>query len=223
MLRTNATPSVANDDLGHATDLGDRDGHLGLRTAVDQGVIDEVGDDHLAETSGNRDVDFDRCLEVDHPSPSEPPLTGLVNHAIRHVCDIDHAVGNREPSTVECRQQQHLIDQAAHAVNLVLNLLHELLALVLEVGQRQRLGKAENAGQRRAELVRDSRGERPARLIEVNLLRDIDEHDERARSDRSHDRSQRTGWITEIDDRSGALATNAVRSLDQLTQRLGPG
>ena len=56
----------------------------------------------------------------------------------------------------------------------------------IEIGQGQRLRQTENSRQRRTELVRDRRGERASRLLEVDVIRDVVERDERAGLD-AHD------------------------------------
>ena len=82
-------------------------------------------------------------------------------------------------AAVERREQQHLVDQAAHRVDLDLDLHDERLALGVGLRQLERLGQAEDARQRRAQLVRDGGREQAPGLAEVARRGHVDEHGER--------------------------------------------
>ena len=131
-------------------------------------------------------------------------------------------LAGRDLAAVERGQQQHLVDQAAHRVDLDLDLHDERLALGVGLRQLERLGQAEDARQRRAQLVRDGGREQAPRLAEVARRRHVDQHGERAPSAcarRCTSHRRRTGSSTVI----SRSTTAAPPSTSATSGRSGAG
>ena len=112
---------------------------------MNQRVVNQVLHNDFEQTRCDWHLNANRGGECDVPAATDPAQFGRLNDREGDFARIDNAISDGEAASVEGGKQEHLIDQLAHAVDLVLNLRHELLALIVGIGKGQRLGEAENA------------------------------------------------------------------------------
>ena len=141
----------------------DRERERRSRPGVPDGVLREVLRDDAEHP--RPDLELDRAVSLDderNPCAARP-LLQLVRDGLQLRANGDRAERDDARARLELREEQHLVDQLADLPHLAARLLHELGDVLAR--QHRRLEQREQACERRAELVRDRRGEAGAELL----------------------------------------------------------